>query len=145
MKHSLARHQAVDALVEFRGIIPHNDLRAFYQSLDVVLIPSLSEALRNVTHEALAAGRPVVTTPTGAAEIANGASIVVETASSEAIASAFIRLATSSELSQKLSRKARAIAESMSWKETARRYAQVLRDALVSSDRPDRIRSYHSR
>lgn len=130
-----ARREGVADLVEFRGIVPHGELPAFYRSVDVVAIPSLSEALGNVTHEALAAGRPIVTTRTGAAEIADGASIVVETASSEAIARALMQLAAAPELRRQLSENARAIAESMSWKEAAGRYGKLLRDAVVPTRR----------
>jgi glycosyltransferase involved in cell wall biosynthesis len=124
----LCREHGLEVRLSVAGDGPLRDeLPAFYRSVDVVAVPSLSEALGNVTHEALAAGRPIVTTRTGAAEIAERASIVVEKGSSEAIAEALMTLAGAPPLRAELSRNARAIGESMSWKQTARRYVHILK------------------
>ncbi|UFX83179.1 glycosyltransferase family 4 protein [Candidatus Absconditicoccus praedator] len=54
--------------VVFLGNLPKDTLLQIYQKSHIFVLPSLNEALGNVTQEALACGIPIITTKTGAAE-----------------------------------------------------------------------------
>ena len=51
--------------IEFQGFIPNEDLRDFYNELQLFVLPSTSEGLPNVALEAMACGVPVLSTPVG--------------------------------------------------------------------------------
>jgi len=63
---SLARTLNVGSRCVFMGGVPQAELARFYNWADCVCHPSRSEAMCNVLLEALACGRPVVTTKTAA-------------------------------------------------------------------------------
>ncbi len=68
----MAREGALSDSVRFVG--PQTAIEDFYAAADVVVVASLQEAFGNVVLEALACGRPVVTSAqVGAAELLNGA------------------------------------------------------------------------
>lgn len=50
--------------VTYLGRIPHEDMNTFYNFIDVLVLPSLTEGLPNVLLEAYASGTPVLVTPT---------------------------------------------------------------------------------
>src|SRR5579884_265034 len=47
-------------LIDFRGVVPHEELPDYYAAADVCAVPSLYESFGMVAVEALACGRPVV-------------------------------------------------------------------------------------
>jgi glycosyltransferase involved in cell wall biosynthesis len=61
----LAEELGVAARVRFLGLLSKAELHAFYQSLDVLLMPSYSEGVPITMLEALAMGVPVVATRAG--------------------------------------------------------------------------------
>ena len=62
---SLASHYSVDKNVSFEGLLSYDDLRFFYQSLDVFVISSFQEGLAIAGLEAMSCGVPVVSTRCG--------------------------------------------------------------------------------
>ena len=62
---SLASHHGVDENVSFEGLLSYDDLRLFYQSLDVFVISSFQEGLAIAGLEAMSCGVPVVSTRCG--------------------------------------------------------------------------------
>ncbi len=68
--HQLAGNEEVSDRVEFMGAKPHNELVHYYQSCDILVLPSLSnktgtESLGLVLIEGMACGLPVVGTRVG--------------------------------------------------------------------------------
>ncbi len=61
----MAIEAGVGDVVEFMGVLDRTGLRRFYQSLDVLVIPSLREGFGIVGAEAMACGVPVVSTRCG--------------------------------------------------------------------------------
>ena len=51
--------------IDYRGFVPDEKLRGFYNSLQLLVLPSTSEGLPNVALEAMACGTPVLATPVG--------------------------------------------------------------------------------
>ena len=85
--------------VDCRGPLPFDELTDYYAACDVVFFPSRFESFGYVTIEALAAKKPVVTTPFGIApEINHPACIVVNEFSADAFERALMKA-----LSQKYS------------------------------------------
>jgi D-inositol-3-phosphate glycosyltransferase len=57
---SIAHNLHLSDIVEFRGVIPQEQLPLYYAAADVCAIPSLYESFGMVALEAMACGRPVV-------------------------------------------------------------------------------------
>lgn len=64
----MAEDKGVGDQVEFSGVLNRDDLRAFYQGLRVLVIPSFQEGLAIVGIEAMACGVPVISTRCGGPE-----------------------------------------------------------------------------
>ena len=62
------RELGVAERVNFTGRIDHDHLPVYYAAADALVLPSYSESFGMVGLEALACGRPVVTTPVGAVD-----------------------------------------------------------------------------
>jgi glycosyltransferase involved in cell wall biosynthesis len=58
------------------GAVPRAMVRQHYEWADVVVLPTLSEGSANVCHEALACGRPVITTTAAGLQSKPGVSII---------------------------------------------------------------------
>jgi len=61
----LAHNLEVQNLVDFRGLIRHEDLPYFYNAADACVVPSYYESFGLVALESLACGTPVVATDVG--------------------------------------------------------------------------------
>lgn len=126
---ALARRLGVADRVRFLGAVPHGELPALYGAADVMVLASEREGWANVLLEAMACGTPVVATPAWGSREAvgsEGAGIVVEEASAQAIAAAVRRL-----LAAPPSRAAvRAHAERFGWDEVSAGQLALFRDIL---------------
>ena len=61
----LTKELSLNDFVEFSGRVPRNELPMVYANSDLYVQPSLSETFPSALREAMAAGRPVVTTDVG--------------------------------------------------------------------------------
>lgn len=122
--------------VRLLGIVPRQDMAALYGMAHVVVIPSWSEALGNVTLEAMASGLPVVTTPTGAAEMIDGNGLVVPMRCPAKLAEAIRRLRDDEGLRRGFGSRSRALALGRSWEIVARRHLELYRGAVADSESP---------
>jgi len=104
----LASSLGIAPHVQFLGLV--NDMRAFYRSLDVFVLPSLREGLPLTVLEAMATGLPVVATPVmGIVEVIRDRvdGILVPTADTEGLRSAIRRLAKDYTMRERLGKNAR--------------------------------------
>lgn len=98
-----ARAKALDVASRYRyhGVYTHpEDCRAFMESLDVFVMPSLSEGTPNSIVEAMACGKPVIASEIGGIPdmIGSKAGILVPPGDISALADAMIKLAEDPEL-----------------------------------------------
>jgi glycosyltransferase involved in cell wall biosynthesis len=63
----LSRELGISQNVSFPGIIPYDELPAYYAACDVVVLPSWSEGLARTLMEASLAAKPIVATDVGGA------------------------------------------------------------------------------
>ncbi len=111
--------------VNFTGMVEHKNIHKIYSQSSVFVLPSIEEALANVTQEALASGLPVITTKTGAAELIHNNGFIVEKQNSKQIEKALLKYIENSALLQRHSNNSRKLAEKMSWQNVSKKYLQV--------------------
>lgn len=121
----IVRRLGVEESVAFRGALDGAELEAVYRQASVFVLPALAEAMSNAALEAMASGLPLVTTPTGTAEILDGNGIVVEPGAPSSIARALLRYVDDEELRRRHALRSRAIAETLTWEKTAREYLNL--------------------
>ncbi len=114
-----------DVVFDDRYLDPHQ-LHELVHGADVVLLPydSLEQVTSGVLIEAVAAGRPVISSrfPHAVELLGNGAGLLVAQRDPDAIAAALRRVFTEPRLAQRLARKADALAPELSWLSVAGRY-----------------------
>ena len=115
-------------------------LHRLVRSADVVLLPydSIEQVTSGVLIEAVAAGRPVVSSsfPHARELLGDGAGLLVGRQNPEAIAAAVRRVLTEPGLAEQLSRRAAALAPDLSWRAVAGRYL-ASGQALALAGRPE--------
>ena len=126
-----ARSLGLRDRIDFRGELPHDDLPAVYAEHDVFVLPSLNEGMSNAVLEAMAAGLPVVTTPTGGAhELLDGAALFVAKRNPAEIASRLAELINDPHRRHSLAVAARKRAERFSWGRVADEYLELYRKVM---------------
>ena len=124
------RLSEVGSNVRWIGLIPDEDLPAFYNAAACFVYPSLFEGFGLPALEAMACGTPVVTSDRAALpELVGDAALVVDPESVEALAEAFTRVLTDATLAADLRRRGLERSLRFSWRETARRTLEVYRQA----------------
>jgi glycosyltransferase involved in cell wall biosynthesis len=122
--------------VTFLGSVPRESLPEVYGRASVFVLPAFEEAFPNASLEAMAAGLPVVTTTTGAAELIDGNGLVVEAGDAEALWRALEVYAADAEVRREHGRRSRQIAEAMSWEAVADSYRALYRQVLDGKRAP---------
>lgn len=109
-----------------------DEMRAFYQSLDIYMCASINEGTPNPCLEAAACGVPIVTTRVGNMPefIRNGENGFFINRDAADAASKLQRLRDDIELRHKLGRAARTTAEGWDWRKLAGRYDGMLQAIL---------------
>ena len=85
--------------VDLRGAVSRAEMAEHYRWADVMVLPTLSEGSANVCHEAMAAARPVITTPNAGSVVRDGIDgTIVPTRDIDSLAEALAELIDSPEL-----------------------------------------------
>jgi glycosyltransferase involved in cell wall biosynthesis len=133
---ALAEELGVLENIEFTGFLPEESLVGFYNSLDAFVLPSIDQRFEGfglVASEALACGRPVVTTTAaGIAPIISGNScgFVVAPRDPDALASAIQQLLFDTATKQKMVKSSRVVAERLSWDQVAGEYEGLYSEVI---------------
>jgi glycosyltransferase involved in cell wall biosynthesis len=112
----------VESAVTFAGAVDREQLVRLYDRAHVLVLPSLEESLANAVLEAMAAGLPIITTDTGAAELLDGNGFVVEREDPGALAAAIRRYALNPALVGRHGARSYALARTLSWRRMAEAY-----------------------
>jgi glycosyltransferase involved in cell wall biosynthesis len=116
------------------GWVEQDELAAFYALADALLLPSLFESCGLPVLEAMAAGCPVVTADRyGTKELAEGAAVLVDPESVDAIAAGVRRILDDSALREEMIAAGRARSRTFTWERCARNTLAVL-ERLASGD-----------
>lgn len=119
----VSQHPKAKAL-HFLGRIPRDQIKTEYAEADIFVLPSLAEGSATVIYEAMAAGLPVVTTPTAGSVITNGVDgLIVPPRNVDALAAAIERVVEDRRLRNRLSQEAKKRIKKYTWSE----YSQKLR------------------
>ena len=129
LAHELNIHQHV----VFAGYKPLTEMPLWYQACDAFVMPSWAEGLSLSVVEAMACGRPVITThpDTGThdAIIPDETGLLTHYGDVDELAHALTRLAASPQLAARLGDAARRkVEESFTWQDIARRTVEVYQD-----------------
>jgi glycosyltransferase involved in cell wall biosynthesis len=107
------------ARIRVCGYLPDAELRSLYREASIFAFPSLDEGFGMPVLEAMAHGLPVLTSNrSGTAEIGDGAALLVDPNSEEAIAAELLRLINDPRLRATLAEKGRVRAAGYTWEKT---------------------------
>jgi len=131
---SLARTSGVADRVRFFG--PQVDVERFYQSADILLLPSLYETFALVAFEAAACGLPVVATGVGGISelVGSGEAGIIVSPTAEAVGAAVGRLAADPTLRRRLGAVARQRAHPYTWDRSVESVLELYRQLLEARD-----------
>ncbi len=125
MLRSLADQLGLRDTVTFAGYVSRDDVPAIYRTADIFVLPSEFEGMSIALLEAMASGLPVVVTPTGGTEelVEEGKNgFIVPWAEVDTLAAVLHRLATDSELRERMGQHSRETALRFSWPTITREY-----------------------
>lgn len=127
MMEELAQTAIASGSVEFVGHVSDQELHAYLAQARLFVYPSLYEGFGLPVIEAMAYGIPVLTSVVGATqEIAQGAALLVDPSSVDAIADGIKELLANESLRQELTKAGRERAGQFSWQQTADLTLQAL-------------------
>ena len=130
---NLSKQLKIYNKIDFLGPKEHSELPEIYNSHDIFVIPSLNEALGNVTHEATASGLVILTTKTGASELLNQNGLLIEKKSSEDIYNKLNYLIINPELIRKMKKRSVEISKNMTWDKCANSYFNLYKTVYKKS------------
>lgn len=128
-KHWPAENKKVEKLIDELGLanevifmpyIEPEDMPALYAAADLFVFPSLHEGFGLPILEAMAVGTPVITSNIfSMPEVAGGAALLVDPASTDQISTAMCRLLDDEDLRRRLVQKGRQNVDRFNWAATA--------------------------
>lgn len=123
--------------VRYLGPVSEAELVGLLNAARVFVYPTLAEGFGLPVLEAMACGRPVVTSAgTATAEVAGDGALLVDPRDPAAIAGAIDRLLADPDLREELGRKALARAAAFTWERTAAQMVDLYRVALRPGEGP---------
>lgn len=120
------RRSGMQERIVLTGFVSEDDLLCLYNAADVFVFPSFYEGFGLPVIEAMACGRPVICSSSGALpEVADRAAILVDPYSTAELARAIRDVLLDAELRERLERQSLVRAGLFSWRETARTTLEV--------------------
>ena len=126
--------------VILRSGVSDEELRQAYWDADVVFVPLKDATANNALLEAMACGRPVVSTDVGGVRecVGDGAGILCPPGDVALHGQALLRLVRAPVLRERMGRAGRARAEELDWRHVARQYEAVYGAILDRNATPER-------
>lgn len=125
--------------VRIAGYVEEADLPRLYRAAGALAFPSLYEGFGLPVLEAMAAGCPVLTSSTSSLpEVAGDAAVLVDPASTDAIADGLVRILTDAALRERLVAAGRRRAAQFSWRPFAERHLAIWRELARPGAAPRR-------
>lgn len=122
------REMGLDDRVRILSPVSHSDLPSMYASHDIVVLPSIMEALGKVLLEAMACGRPVISTLAGGVPdvVEHGKNgLLVPPGDVEKLSDALETLIRDEHARRRMGKRARRRALRFDWRSVARRYSEA--------------------
>lgn len=121
----LVRKTQADGYVSFEGRKNKEDVREYYQSADIFILPSLSEGMPNVVLEAMACGLPIIMTPCeGSKELVTDNGMI---SSVDAFSESLVKMCVDMELRQTMGQNSRMhVEKNFKWENIGRKYLAFL-------------------
>ncbi len=130
------RDYSLEDKVVFAGLIPEDDLPAYFRGAVALLLPSLYEGFGLPVAEAMACGTPVIASNrTSLPEVVGNAGLLIDPFDIEGMAAAIDAIVTSGELRSDLSEKGLLRAKAFDWDRVATNVIRILNDAAETSAR----------
>jgi glycosyltransferase involved in cell wall biosynthesis len=116
----------LDKFVSFEGRKDKEEVKKYYQSADIFVLPSLSEGMPNVVLEAMACGLPIIMTPCeGSKELVTDNGIIT---SLDDLTDNLIKLCTDKSMRMEMRQKSlERVRTNFQWKSIALRYMDILK------------------
>lgn len=109
----------------------HVDIGPYLKQSDIFVLPTLMEGSSKAVYEAMAAGLPVISTPSSGTVAEDGKeALIVPIGDAEKLCQAMVKLKESSEMRAEMGQAARAKVKEYSWERYARGVISVYRQAL---------------
>jgi len=123
-------HSRIENRARFLGFVPFDTLRAFYESAEAFVFPSLYEGFGLPPLEAMATGTPVITSNVGSLPEAVGdAAMLVNPENVFDIARGIIEVLLDADLRATLIRRGRERVARFSWERTAREVLEIYQES----------------
>ena len=127
---NFVKQKKMENKINFYGVVNHDKVNYLYKKSHIFILPSLNEALGNVTQEALASGLPIITTDTGASELIDKNGYIVKKQNSKDLYIAIKKLINEPMLIQKMGSSSRQLALSMRWEYIAEDYVKHYKNTI---------------
>lgn len=121
----ITKENEAECIVSFEGRKNKDEVREYYRSADLFILPSLSEGMPNVVLEAMASGLPIVMTPCeGSKELISENGIISRL---DDFDKALIKLCTSEEQRETMGHNSRKrVQENFKWERIAGKYLELM-------------------
>lgn len=136
--HGIVGNLQLKPLVDFRGVVPQEELPLYYSACDVCVVPSRYESFGMVALEALSSGRPVIGFRSRGLQqtVHHGSTgLLVENGDTNALAQALSELLGDPRLARRMGMAARESVKAFRWEEVSER-SVALYSALLAESAP---------
>ena len=128
------KDKGLDRNIRFTGFVPYEDLKTLYSACDIFVLPSLEEGHGIVLTEAMASGKPLISSNVGGIpmQIRDGWNgFLVEPGNERQLAEKIRHLIENEEERERMGKNSRKLAEEkFSWEKIADRYVEVYENII---------------
>ena len=130
---SQVKELKIENNVKLIGRVPREEIMPYYEEAGIFVMTSLNEGMSNAMLEALGAGLPIISTPTGGAEelVKDGINgYLIKFRDSDDLAEKLKILINDPKMREMMGAESRRIAETMSWQNVAGEYFELYKKVI---------------